>query len=167
MATSYTYKPIVIDGLVTYIDSFNHKSYLPGSTYSQDIVGQFVGDLNNDGKKDIFFGGSQGKLAAIYLQNEKGFSKKAFNSIYLDSIYEDASAVIGDFNGDKKRKSYGKFFALTVFAPFISFITILFASQNKYSIYLGIAVFFYLAIKSCPLLFNNIFFSKFEKIFFL
>ncbi|MBP6181444.1 VCBS repeat-containing protein [Flavobacterium sp.] len=61
-----------------------------------------VGDLNNDGKKDIFFGASQGKLAAIYLQNEKGFSKKAFHSIYLDSIYEDASAVIGDFNGDKQ-----------------------------------------------------------------
>ncbi|MDI6048579.1 VCBS repeat-containing protein [Flavobacterium sp. XS2P24] len=61
-----------------------------------------VGDLNNDGKEDVFFGGSQGKLAAIYLQNGKGFSKKAFNSIYLDSIYEDASAVIGDFNGDKQ-----------------------------------------------------------------
>ncbi len=61
-----------------------------------------VGDLNNDGKEDIFFGGAQGKLAAIYLQNGKGFSKKAFNSIYLDSIYEDASAVIGDFNGDKQ-----------------------------------------------------------------
>ena len=61
-----------------------------------------IGDLNNDGKEDVFFGGSQGKLAAIYLQNGKGFSKKAFNSIYLDSIYEDASAVIGDFNGDKQ-----------------------------------------------------------------
>ncbi|WP_035669805.1 VCBS repeat-containing protein [Flavobacterium sp. 83] len=61
-----------------------------------------VGDLNNDGKQDIFFGGSQGKLAAIYLQNEKGFTKKGFNSISLDSIYEDASAVIGDFNGDKQ-----------------------------------------------------------------
>ncbi len=61
-----------------------------------------VGDLNNDGKEDIFFGGSQGKLAAVYLQNEKGFSKKTFHSIYLDSIYEDASAVIADFNGDKQ-----------------------------------------------------------------
>lgn len=61
-----------------------------------------IGDLNNDGKEDVFFGGSQGKLAAIYLQNGKGFSKKVFNSIYLDSIYEDASAVIGDFNGDKQ-----------------------------------------------------------------
>ena len=61
-----------------------------------------VGDLNNDGKEDIFFGGAQGKLAAIYLQNGKGFSKKSYHSIYLDSIYEDASAVIGDFNGDKQ-----------------------------------------------------------------
>ncbi|MFH6970419.1 VCBS repeat-containing protein [Flavobacterium petrolei] len=61
-----------------------------------------VGDLNNDGKQDIFFGGAQGKLAAIYLQNGKGFSKKSYHSIYLDSIYEDASAVIGDFNGDKQ-----------------------------------------------------------------
>ena len=67
---------------------------------------------------------------------------------------------------DKKRKIYGKFFALTIFVPFISFITILFASQNKYTMYLGIAIFFYLAIKSCPLLFKNILFSKFEKIFF-
>ena len=61
-----------------------------------------VGDLNNDGKQDIFFGGAQGKLAAIYLQNGKGFSKKSYHSIYLDSIYEDASAVIGDFSGDKQ-----------------------------------------------------------------
>ena len=61
-----------------------------------------VGDLNNDGKEDIFFGGAQGKLASIYLQNGKGFSKKSYHSIYLDSIYEDASAVIGDFNGDKQ-----------------------------------------------------------------
>lgn len=61
-----------------------------------------VGDLNNDGKEDVFFGGAQGKLAAIYHQNGNGFSKKAFNSIYLDSIYEDASAVIGDFDGDKQ-----------------------------------------------------------------
>jgi hypothetical protein len=61
-----------------------------------------VGDLNNDGKSDIFFGGAQGKQAAIYLQNGTGFSKKIFSTIVADSIYEDASAVIGDFNGDRQ-----------------------------------------------------------------
>jgi enediyne biosynthesis protein E4 len=61
-----------------------------------------VGDLNNDGKSDIFFGGAQGKQAAIYLQNGTGFSKKIFTTIVADSIYEDASAVIGDFNGDRQ-----------------------------------------------------------------
>ena len=61
-----------------------------------------VGDLNNDGKSDVFFGGSQGKQAAIYLQNGNGFTKKVFASIVSDSIYEDASAVIADFNGDRQ-----------------------------------------------------------------
>jgi hypothetical protein len=61
-----------------------------------------VGDLNNDGKSDIFFGGSQGKQAAIYLQNGNGFTKKVVPSIVSDSIYEDASAVIADFNGDRQ-----------------------------------------------------------------
>jgi hypothetical protein len=61
-----------------------------------------VGDLNNDGKSDVFFGGSQGKQAAIYLQNGNGFTKKSFASIVSDSIYEDASAIIADFNGDRQ-----------------------------------------------------------------
>jgi hypothetical protein len=61
-----------------------------------------VGDLNNDGKSDVFFGGSQGKQAAIYLQNGNGFTKKVFASMVSDSIYEDASAVIADFNGDRQ-----------------------------------------------------------------
>lgn len=60
-----------------------------------------VGDLNGDGKEDIFFGGSKDKKAIIYFQNQNGFTKKAFAAIEKDSIYEDASAVIGDFNADK------------------------------------------------------------------
>lgn len=61
-----------------------------------------IGDLNGDGNEDIFFGGAQGKQSSIYFQNTKGFSKKVFRTIALDSVYEDASAVIGDFNGDKQ-----------------------------------------------------------------
>ena len=84
----------------------------------------------------------------------------------LGTVCPNCGYTVGYFNGDKKRKVYGKFFALTVFIPFISFITILFASQNKYTMMIAVAMFFYLAIKSCPLLFKEIFFTKFEKGFF-
>ena len=84
----------------------------------------------------------------------------------IGTVCPNCGYPVGYFNGDKKRKIYGKFFALTVFVPFISFITILFASLNKYTMYAGIAIFFYLAIKSSPYLFKNIFFTKFEKFFF-
>lgn len=84
----------------------------------------------------------------------------------MGTICPNCGYTVGYFNGDEKRKKYGKFFALTVFIPFISFITILFASQNKYTMYVGVGIYFYLAIKSCPLLFKDIFFTKFEKMFF-
>ena len=64
----------------------------------------------------------------------------------LGTICPNCGHTIGYFNGDKKRKVYGKFFALTVFVPFISFITVLFASQNKYSMIAGVVIYFYLAI---------------------
>ncbi|GEM54684.1 hypothetical protein B0A58_11140 [Flavobacterium branchiophilum NBRC 15030 = ATCC 35035] len=60
-----------------------------------------VGDLNNDGKEDIFFGGARGKAAQVYLQSANGFVKRVYADIEKDSIFEDVSAVIGDFNNDK------------------------------------------------------------------
>jgi len=84
----------------------------------------------------------------------------------LGTVCPNCGYTVGYFNGDKKRKVYGKFFALTVFVPFISLITILFASLNKYTMIVAVGIFFYLAIKSCPLLFKEIFFTNFEKIFF-
>lgn len=65
-----------------------------------------IADLNGDGKEDIFFGGSKGKKAAIYFQNATGFSKKGFSAIEKDSIFEDASVAIGDFNNDKTNDIY-------------------------------------------------------------
>ncbi len=46
MATSYPFKPIVTDGLITYIDAINRKSY-NGGTQSTDIVCLSIGSLNN------------------------------------------------------------------------------------------------------------------------
>ena len=84
----------------------------------------------------------------------------------LGTVCPSCGYTVGYFNGDSKRKVYGKFFALTVFAPFLSLITILFASQNKYTMIVGTLIYLFLAVKSCPLLFKEIFFTNFEKVFF-
>ncbi|RZL31338.1 MAG: hypothetical protein EOP00_35205, partial [Pedobacter sp.] len=60
-----------------------------------------IGDLNGDGKDDIFFGGAKEISSQIYFQTPNGFAKKEFKGLSQDAIYEDASAVIGDFNNDK------------------------------------------------------------------
>ena len=73
----------------------------------------------------------------------------------LGTVCPECGHTIGYFNGDKKRKVYGKFFALTVFA-----------SQNKYTMIVGTLIYLFLAVKSCPLLFKEIFFTSFEKVFF-
>ena len=84
----------------------------------------------------------------------------------LGTICPNCGHTVGYFNGDEKRKKYGKFFAVTVFFPFVSFMTIIFTSINKYSMIAGIALFFYLAIKSCPIRFKELFSTNFEKVFF-
>jgi enediyne biosynthesis protein E4 len=60
-----------------------------------------IGDLNGDGKADVFFGSAKGKNAQVYIQETKGFVKKTYKEIVNDSIFEDASAVITDFDNDK------------------------------------------------------------------
>lgn len=70
------------------------------------------------------------------------------------------------FAGDKKRKLYGKFFAMSIFFPFISFITIIFASVNQIALAIGILLYLFLATKSCPLRFKDLFFTNYEKLVF-
>lgn len=84
----------------------------------------------------------------------------------MGTICPNCGFTVGYFNGTTRRRKYGRFFALSVFAPFLSFITILFSQQNKYLFLFAIALYFYLAIKSCPMFFKDIFVSKFEKMFF-
>lgn len=62
-----------------------------------------IGDWDGDGKEDIFFGGSKDKNAVFYLQKGNGFVSKSYPIFSQDAIYEDASAVIADFNGDQKK----------------------------------------------------------------
>ena len=61
-----------------------------------------IGDLNDDGKEDIFFGSSKYISSKIYLNQDSTFVPSKFKSIVNDSIKEEVTAVIADFNGDLK-----------------------------------------------------------------
>lgn len=83
-----------------YID-FNRQKLIPYRVSDRGPA-VAIGDINNDGKDDIFFGGSKYKPSKVYLQNDTIFSEQKIPSIAKDSIKEDVSAVIADFNSDGK-----------------------------------------------------------------
>ncbi|WP_228236284.1 VCBS repeat-containing protein [Allomuricauda sp. M10] len=61
-----------------------------------------IGDLNNDGKEDVYFGGSKFVPSHIYVQQDSIFVEKNYPVIQKDSVKEIISAAIADFNNDGK-----------------------------------------------------------------
>ncbi|ULC59058.1 VCBS repeat-containing protein [Flaviramulus sp. BrNp1-15] len=59
-----------------------------------------IGDLNGDGKDDIYFGSSRYKPSKIFFQSDSIYVEQRINDIAKDSINEDVTAVISDFNKD-------------------------------------------------------------------
>jgi hypothetical protein len=84
----------------------------------------------------------------------------------LGTICPSCGHTVGYFNESTKRPKYAKFFALSVFLPFISFILIIATSLNKISFAFGVVFYLFTAYKSCPYLHRNLFVTKFEGIFF-
>jgi hypothetical protein len=81
---------------------FNRQKLIPYE-FSDRGPAVAVGDLDNDGSQDIFFGGSKFTPSKIYTQHSEGFREKSIIAIKKDSIKEDIEALIEDFNGDGKK----------------------------------------------------------------
>ncbi len=81
-----------------YID-FNRQKLIPYQVSDRGPA-LAIGDINNDGKNDIFFGGSKYKPSKVYVQKDTVFIEQKIPSITKDSIKEDISAIIADFNSD-------------------------------------------------------------------
>ena len=84
----------------------------------------------------------------------------------IGTVCPNCGHTVTYFEGDVKKKAYGKFFASSIFLPFISFITIIFASLNKITLALAVIPFLAIAYYTCPIKYKQLFASTYEKIFF-
>lgn len=78
---------------------FNRLKLLP---YQQSDRGPAtaVGDIDNDGLADIYFGGSKHIPGQLYIQSAAGFVRSYIAPLLKDSVKEDIDAVIADLSGD-------------------------------------------------------------------
>ena len=81
-----------------YVD-FNRHKLMPYQVSDRGPA-TAVGDLNNDGKDDIFFGSSRNYPSSIFLQTRDGFENEGAIMLEEDKLHEDVSALIADLNND-------------------------------------------------------------------
>jgi hypothetical protein len=66
-----------------------------------------IGDVNNDGLEDLFFGGAKGTPGKLYIQGKNGsFELQAQPSFDEDKECEDIEAIFFDADGDKDLDLY-------------------------------------------------------------
>jgi enediyne biosynthesis protein E4 len=84
---------------------FNRESLMPFkvSTEGPKIA---IGDVNNDGKEDLYVGGARGQAGELFLQNEKGFISSKQADFVTDAVFEDVDAVFLDIDNDKDLDLY-------------------------------------------------------------
>jgi len=80
---------------------FNRQKLIPYQTSDRGPA-VAIGDLNMDGKEDVYFGGSKFNPAKVFLQKDSLYVEEKIQIIANDSINEDVVALIADFNNDTK-----------------------------------------------------------------
>ncbi len=88
-----------------YYDDFETEVLLP---YKQSNMGPFIskGDLNGDGREDLYIGGASGQAGQLFLQGDKGYTKLKSAQLEADRQYEDMESVFFDFDNDKDLDLY-------------------------------------------------------------
>ncbi|HYG20577.1 MAG TPA: VCBS repeat-containing protein, partial [Ohtaekwangia sp.] len=80
---------------------FNREQLIP-HMMSTEGPGAAVGDVNGDGKEDIFLGGAKWKSGSILVQGKDGkFASVSQPALEKDSTFEDVDAFFFDADGDQ------------------------------------------------------------------
>ena len=88
-------------------NDFDREILLPHALSNQGPT-IAVGDINNDGLDDVFFGGAKGRISGLFKQEEgvKPFTPQQCEALILDSLSEDVGSLFFDADGDGDQDLY-------------------------------------------------------------
>lgn len=84
---------------------FTRESLMPFKV-STEGPKMAIGDVNGDGKDDLYVCGAKNQAGELYLQNTSGFSPSKQVGFQEDAIFEDVDAVFLDIDNDKDLDLY-------------------------------------------------------------